>query len=49
MISAEAKQRVLQKTTNRIGLDTFIAIEERRIALELEPVPSFQEWQHSQQ
>ena len=49
VISTEAKERVLQKTSSRIGLDTFIAIEERRIALEHQPVPSFQEWQHSQQ
>jgi len=31
-----------------IGSSTFVAMEERRIALERHPVPSFEEWEHSQ-
>jgi flagellar motility protein MotE (MotC chaperone) len=48
VIKAEAEQRIAHKSGRGIGFSTFVSIEERRIALEQSPVPSFDEWQRSQ-
>jgi hypothetical protein len=48
-IRTEAEERTIQKTGKGIAFESFIAIEERRIALEHQPVPSFKEWERSQQ
>jgi len=47
-IKEQARQTVLAKSGRVPGFDTFIAIEERRIVLTLNPVPSFEEWVRSQ-
>lgn len=47
-IKEQAKQTVLAKSGRLPGFDTFVAMEERRIVLSLNPVPSFEEWMRSQ-
>jgi Replication initiator protein A len=47
-IRAEAEERIIQKKGRGIAFDSFVAIEERRIALEHQPVPGFEEWERSQ-
>jgi Replication initiator protein A len=48
-IKAEAEERVMQKSGKGTGFNMIVAMEERRIALQRHPTPSFEEWQRSQQ
>src|SRR5205807_1437603 len=48
-IKAEAEERVIQKSGKGTGFNMIVAMEQRRIALQRHPIPSFEEWQRSQQ
>jgi hypothetical protein len=48
-IRDEAEKRVIEKSADRrIGFSTFVAMEERRIALQRHPIPTFEEWERTQ-
>lgn len=48
-IREHAEGTVAKKTGRMTGFQTFVAIEERRIALTLHPTPTFEEWARSQE